>query len=153
MSSKTKTIPRRVAPHLPSDRSKPEAKVRDPQLAVQLKQKAAIAVARREVVQHIKEESEAQRLERLELNRRKIEWAKTHRELIEDELREALFLAKDKRPTATYRDLVDTADKFKKHLNIIDGIGQEPVERVIIVPSSLAERFGKKPIEGECTTV
>ena len=63
-----------------------------------------------------------------------------HRELFENELREAIKLAAERRVDASYRELIDSVDKMKKQLNIIDGVGQEQVSQVVIIPSELLKR-------------
>ena len=71
----------------------------------------------------------------------------THRDLFEGLIRDAEQRAKETVKDAKYRDVVDTIDKSKKHLNIIDGINNEQTNSIIVIPGEIVKRYDV--IEGE----
>lgn len=71
----------------------------------------------------------------------KIEKELTHRELFDNELRESISLAAQKRVDASFRDLIDAVDKMKKHINIIDGVDNGDAAKIIVVPGEIVNRY------------
>lgn len=77
----------------------------------------------------------------------KIEKQTSHRELFDQELREAIRIAAEKRVDATYSNLIDSVDKMKKHLNIIDGVGNGDTNNIIVIPAEIVSRYSNNKIE------
>ncbi len=77
----------------------------------------------------------------------KIEKQISHRELFDQELREAIRIAAEKRVDATYSNLIDSVDKMKKHLNIIDGVGNGDTNNIIVIPAEIVSRYSNNKIE------
>jgi hypothetical protein len=71
----------------------------------------------------------------------------SRRDMMEREFRDAMAEARLKREDATYRDLIDASDKMQKHLNILDGVGQDQFVPIMIVPSVLLNRDAPHIIE------
>lgn len=70
----------------------------------------------------------------------RIEKELSHRELLDQEFRAAIALAVEKRVDASYRDLIAALDITKKHINIIDNVGNENQDRIIVIPGALFQR-------------
>jgi hypothetical protein len=84
---------------------------------------------------------------KLQVAKDRVERILSHRELLDNEFREAIRLAAEKRIDASYRDLIDALDKTKKHINIIDGVGNEGEARAIFLPIEIFKKY--KQIDGE----
>lgn len=71
----------------------------------------------------------------------KIEKELSHRELFDSELREAIKQAVEKRVDASYSDLISAVDKLKKHINILDGVGNGESGPIIVIPGEIVGRY------------
>lgn len=77
----------------------------------------------------------------------KIEKELSHREMLDAEFREAMAEARERRYEAKYRDLIDAADKMKKHLNILDGLNNTNTTNIMIVQPTLLKRYAPHLVE------
>ena len=109
-----------------------------------LNKERAIEEARKALQLEIKDK-------KLEIEKDKVDKLASHRELLDNEFREAIKLAAEKRVDASYRDLIDALDKTKKHINIIDGVGNEGEVRTLFLPIEIFNKYNKT-IEGEVIT-
>jgi len=72
-----------------------------------------------------------------------------HEALFEDLILDAQARAKETVKDAKYRDVIDTIDKSKKHLNIIHGVDNGDTSKIIVIPGEIVNRFDDKVIDGE----
>lgn len=103
--------------------------------------------------ERIKEESlkalQQETKEKVLLNiKDKAEHQISHRELFDTELRESIKLAAEKRIDANFSQLIDAVDKMKKHLNIIDGVGNGENFIPLILPGEIFKKYNNV-VEGE----